>query len=292
MSLLFGNDIIIFVLFGLSVFFVSFRWIGQVLEFIHKKTLKSQKETLNIIENMRIQKDRKMTIISLWILSLCIGALFFLLALPNFIMSLSLGFISFLVTWKGVELVMKSLWGQYKSTVDSQMVEAMVLMANGMKVGLTVSQAMERVTQSLKGPLAGEFTLVLNKLKLGMNLEEAINEMSSKLSLQDMTMFATSVNILKETGGNLAETFDTISDTIRSRQKVQSKIKALTSQGMMQAKMVSVVPFILLFIMYFTNPKSVLLLFTTPLGLLSLFSMVALIFVGGKMMKKVATINV
>jgi Flp pilus assembly protein TadB len=41
---------------------------------------------------------------------------------------------------------------------------------------------------------------------------------------EDNEMFVTSVNILRETGGNLAETFDTIVAVIRERVRLQLKI--------------------------------------------------------------------
>lgn len=292
MSFLVENEILMFVSFSVAIFFVSYRWAPSVLHFLHKRTLASQKETLQYIENMRIQRDKKITIIWLWVASLSIGALAFLISLPNILVGLIIGILLFLGTWQMVSYLMKSLWLQYCDILNGQMVEGMTLMANGMKVGLSVTQTMERVIKGVKGPLAGEFTLVLNKIKLGMSLEEALNEMSERVNLQDVTMLTTSVNILKETGGNLAETFATIATTIQSRQKVQSKIRALTAQGMMQARMVSAVPVVLLVIFYFTNKSAVILLFTTTLGLVSLAGIGILVFIGGKMMKKMATIDV
>ena len=89
--------------------------------------------------------------------------------------------------------------------------------------------------------------MVLNKTLLGMSVEEALSEMEKRLDRQDVTMMVVAVNILKETGGNIAETLAVISDTIRQRQKVESKIRAKTAQGLMQARIISAVPFVMLF---------------------------------------------
>ena len=63
------------------------------------------------------------------------------------------------------------------------------------------------------------------------------------------------MNILKETGGNLAETFQTIVTTVRERQKVEKKIQALTAQGTMQAVIISLVPFLLLGMFLVVDPQ-------------------------------------
>ena len=66
------------------------------------------------------------------------------------------------------------------------------------------------VTQEMDNPIRQEFGLVLIENKLGVSLEEAFMNLSKRFNSDDVEMFVTSVNILKETGGNLAETFDTI----------------------------------------------------------------------------------
>ncbi|MEL4382797.1 type II secretion system F family protein, partial [Shewanella algae] len=90
---------------------------------------------------------------------------------------------------------------------------------------------MERVVENMKGPLPDEFGLVLNKIRFGMATEQSLVEFAERVPRPDVQMFVTAVNILKETGGNLAETFTTIVTTVRERQKVEKKIEALTAQG-------------------------------------------------------------
>jgi tight adherence protein B len=100
------------------------------------------------------------------------------------------------------------------------------------------------------------------------------------------------VNILKETGGNLAETFQTIVTTVRERQKVEKKIQALTAQGTMQAIIISLVPFLLLAMFLVLDPNYVMPLFTKPLGWVALALMLMLQTIGLVVMKKIVTIKV
>ena len=105
-------------------------------------------------------------------------------------------------------------------------------------------------------------------------------------------MFSTAILILRETGGNLAETFETIAHTIRERVKLTAKIKAMTAQGIMQAIVISIIPIALLVLQYFANPAKVQLLFTTPLGYVLLATMFTLQGIGGFMIKKIVTIKI
>ena len=292
MNFIIEHEWLLFIVFTVSIFIVSYRFLPAVLKFASEKTSESQREVLDIMEKMRIQRDRKKTITYIWALSLSLSFLVFILLLPNVLPGAGLSFLVFLLSWVGVKAVMKGVWSRYCQIAVSQMVEGMVLMSNGIKVGLSVTQAMERVCDGMKGPLGSEFTLVLNKIKLGMSLEEALSEMAERVPAPDIIMFVTAVNILKETGGNLAEVFATTAETIRSRQKVQSKIKALTAQGMMQARIISAVPVVILGILYFVNPAYAIVLFTTVLGWVCLALIAFLVFIGGRMMKKAATIDV
>ena len=187
---------------------------------------------------------------------------------------------------------MRTIWERRSDQVVTDMVEGLTMMVNGVKVGLSITQSMGRVVKGMSGPLSQEFQLVLNKIQLGMSVEEALTQMETRICRPDLTMLVTAINILKETGGNLAETLEVIVITLRDRQKVESKIKALTAQGSMQAMIISIMPAVILVMMFFFNKKTAVLMLTKPLGWASLALILFLIFLGSFMMKKIVTIRV
>ena len=125
-----------------------------------------------------------------------------------------------------------------------------------------------------------------------MSVEDALNEFGERIPRQDVQMFVTAVVILKETGGNMAETFQTIVSTVRERQKVEKKIEAMTAQGNMQAIIVTLVPLLLLGVFLALDPNYVMPLFTRPLGWFCLALIVSLQIIGLVVMKKIVTIKV
>ncbi|MEK6556173.1 MAG: type II secretion system F family protein, partial [Bdellovibrionota bacterium] len=188
--------------------------------------------------------------------------------------------------------ILKIMWEKRCNRVVQQMVDGLTIMANGVKAGLTVGQSMDRVIENMNGPLIQEFRIIQNRIRLGSSLEEALNEFGDRIPRPDVQMFVTGVNILNETGGKLAETFQTIVTTIRERQKVEQRIDAMTSQGVMQATVISLAPFGILIFTMIADPNFIMPLFTKPLGWFALALMLGLIVIGGVLMKKIVTIKV
>jgi tight adherence protein B len=155
-----------------------------------------------------------------------------------------------------------------------------------------VVQALDLVTQEMNDPIRQEFRYVLNQNKLGTSLEDALNDMAKRIKSDDVEMFVTSVNILKETGGNLAETFDTIVHTIRERIKVEKKIEALTAQGFYQGLAVMSVAPLMLIMMQQSDPEFMSPMFTSPIGWGILFVAMLLEVAGFLVIMKIVKIDV
>ena len=288
----FLHPLILSLVIGLLVFVFFYIRFPGILRFFKVKTLNSQEEVLHIVDMMMLKVPPERVVVWLWVFGLSLGFLIFLACWPNLALGVVFGAVGFLCSWIGIQRVMRITWNRRCDKVVEQMVEGLIIMTNGVKVGLSITQAMERVIKNMKGPLPQEFQMVLNKTLLGMSVEEALSEMEKRLDRQDVTMMVVAINILKETGGNIAETLAVISDTIRQRQKVESKIRAKTAQGLMQARIISAVPFVMLLIMFSMNKQYADLMLGTPLGLIALAIILILIITGGIVMKKVVTIKI
>jgi len=232
------------------------------------------------------------------VLKLYVGYLFSLFLLGVFLLYPSVGggfSFGLLFTAMGYTLPNKFIHLVWKKRIKKfvlQMVDGLSLMSNAMRSGLNVPQALQLVADELGNPISQEFMLVLSQNKLGVSLEEAMSNLSVRMPHDDIEMFTTSVNILKETGGNLAETFESISYTIRERIKVESKIAAMTAQGVMQGVIVVLMPFALGAILYTIDPERIGPMFTTIPGWVMLVFMMTLQAVGGFTIWKIVQVKV
>ena len=289
---IFNNMWVLSFFIGLMIFIISYLQSEKLFKFCSEKTLGAQKEILELMDKLFISQDKKKVERNGWILSGAFSLIVFLLIWPNVIFSFIAAILVFLGTWHIVRMLFRSLWEKHANRVVDQMVEALTIMCNSLKVGLSLGQAMERVIKGYPGPLAKEFTFILNKMKLGQSMEESLEEMSERIQRPDVDMLVSTINILKETGGNLAETFFVMAETLRERQKMQKKIKALTAQGMMQAKIMSALPFLLLAVFYIMDREYIEPLLFRPLGWICLLVVLVLVLIGGFLMKKMVQIKV
>lgn len=292
MSIFFQSDWFVMLFFSVCIFVFSYLNSERIIAFFHDRSLGRREEIIKTMDKMMIDVDRKKVTTALILLSFGSGFVAFLVCWPNILVGLMFGALITVLGGALPQLVMNNLWESRCNRLVDQMIDGMTIMANGVKAGLSLPQSMERVVVNLSGPLAQEFSLVLNKIRLGMSVEESLNEFGERIPRQDVQMFVTAVNILKETGGNLAETFTTIVTTVRERQKVEKKIQALTAQAMMQGVIITLVPFFLLIVFLIVDPNYVKPLFIRPLGWFFLCLMLSLQVIGGVMMRKIVTIKV
>ena len=140
--------------------------------------------------------------------------------------------------------------------------------------------------------MAQEFALVLSQEKLGLTLDEALEKMLERIPSEDLAIAIHSVLILRETGGDLSETFETIATTIRERRKVSGKIKSMTQQGKLQGLILLLLPFGLGAMLYVVNPPYIIPMVTTQLGWIMIFIMLIFQGVGALWIKKIVNIDV
>ena len=262
----FNNTWILSLTVGAMSFLVFYLQSEKILKFLSEKTFGTQKEILALMDKLLLKQDKKKVQRNGWIFSCSLSLIVFVILWPKVIFSLLASLFMFIGSWYILKKLFQNLWTKHCNKVVDQMVEALTIMCNSLKVGLSLGQAMERVIKGYPGPLAKEFNLVLNKMQLGQNLEESLEEMAERVQKSEIDMLVSTVVILKETGGNLAETFFVMSETLRERQKMEKKIKALTAQGMMQAKIISALPFLLILMLYFMDREYISPLLFKPLG--------------------------
>ncbi len=125
---------------------------------------------------------------------------------------------------------------------EQQLPDTLGLWVNALRSGFSVLQAMEAISRDAPEPTATEFKRVVQEVQLGIDVEDALEHLLSRVESEDLDLVVTAVNIQREVGGNLAEILETISHTIRERVKLKGEIRVLTSQGRMTGWLISLLP--------------------------------------------------
>jgi tight adherence protein B len=199
---------------------------------------------------------------------------------------------SMFVGWNLPRFYLNFAYKKRLDKIDNQLIDSLTMMSNSLKSNLNLNQVIGVVVQEMSAPISQEFGLVLNQHQLGLTIDEALTKLMERVPTEDMMLVINSILILREKGGDISETFDVISSTIRERKKVEAKIQALTAQGRMQSFILFIIPFAIGFVMYYFNPENMKLLFTTGTGRIIVLVMLILQLIGGVWFKKIVDIKV
>ena len=181
---------------------------------------------------------------------------------------------------------------RYVRKFDEQLTDALGTMSNALRAGFSISQAFESVAEADLHPISDEFALLLQQMRVGMSFDDALASMEKRVSSDDLALVVTAIDIARKTGGNLTEIFDSISNTIRGRMRVERKVRTLTAQGRLQGLVVSLMPVALCFIMTVMKPKLMIPFLTSLHGIACLFVASVMVFVGWLVIRKIVTIKV
>lgn len=149
---------------------------------------------------------------------------------------------------------------------NSQLGDALILIANSLRTGYSFMQAIEMVAKEMLPPISSEFARVLKEMNLGVTTEEALNNLAKRVNSDNLELVITAVLIQRQVGGNLAEVLDNISHTIRERVKIKGQIRTMTAQGRISGMIIGALPVCIGGILYIINPEYIKVLFTHPLG--------------------------
>ena len=281
-------------LIGGVIFVYSYKHGIQIFDWIENQTYGTRNYIMEKLEFLHIEVKPEHITYTLLFLSFGLGIIIFGLfgVLVGWTFSFFAALLISFLGWKIPKPVINYLVEKRIKAYQNQMVDGMTLLANGIRAGLSMNQAVGMIVDEMPAPISQEFNIVLQQNRVGAPLEVCLDNLAIRVPLQDNDMFVSSVNILKETGGNLAEVFDTIVDVIRERVRLQQKIDTYIAQSMFQGATIFAMPWFIGAIYAVSDPGSMERLYTTPIGILMLFVALLLDLAGGFIILKIAKIKI
>jgi len=131
--------------------------------------------------------------------------------------------------------------------------DAIELLVRGLRSGLPITETIGVVGQEVNGPVGEEFRSISDKMKIGRGLDVALQETADRLGTPEFQFFTITIQIQRETGGNLAETLSNLADVLRKRAQMKLKVKAMSSESKASAYIVGALPFIVFGMIWFIN---------------------------------------
>ncbi len=137
---------------------------------------------------------------------------------------------------------------------QNQLIDVLVLVKGAVQAGYSFLQAIDVVVDEVSAPASEEFRRVRREVGLGLSLNQALVNLTTRMQSDDLSLVVTAVNINTRVGGNLSTMLEAVVATIRERVQLFNEIRALTSQQRFSGYMLSLLPFIVVAILFVISP--------------------------------------
>lgn len=165
---------------------------------------------------------------------------------------------------------------RYKKALENDLLKAVIIMDNAFKSNRSIIQAIELVTEELKGPMGYEFKKMFIDLTYGLNLEVAFERFAKRVNLEEAYYMASSLVIINKTGGDIVKVFASIQNSFFERKKLEDELKSATAMSNLVFRILMVIPIILFIIIYIINSSYFIPFITTHTGRLLLFAIIVI----------------
>ena len=175
---------------------------------------------------------------------------------------------------------------------NEQLVDALGQISNALKAGFSITQAFETVVANGENPIAQEFEVFLQQMRVGISFSDALSNLTNRVGSEDLELVCSAMDIARRTGGNLTEIFDKISLTIRERMRIERRVLTLTAQGRLQGVIVGAMPLAVGVAMTALRPEIMRPYLRSPNGMAAMAAVIVLVTLGGLMIRKIIRIDV
>lgn len=177
--------------------------------------------------------------------------------------------------------------------ISKQLPEALDMLCRSVRAGHAIPTAIKLAAQELPTPIATEFGRCYEEQVLGAAVDRAIMNMTARVPNNlDLKIFAVSVTVQAQVGGNIAEIMERIAETIRERYKFYGQLRALTAEGRISGMILGALPWVVMGIIWIVQRKYLVDFFSQPLGKLMALGALCLWLLGILWMRKIAKVEV
>ena len=176
--------------------------------------------------------------------------------------------------------------------IEAQLPDALAMVSGSMRAGASLNIALESMVKEQSPPITQEFELFLKEQRLGVDFDVSMGNMEARIPIQDFSMLVTALRINREVGGNLADTIESLGETLRRKAMMEGKIQSLTAQGRLQGIVMTGLPVLLAVLLNFMEPEAMSKLWTTPIGWAVLGVVIVMEGLGFFMIRKITSIDV
>lgn len=127
---------------------------------------------------------------------------------------------------------------------QNQLIDSLTLIRGAVEAGLSFEQSLNVVIQEMSPPTSEEFRQVRREIGLGLPLNRALSNMSSRMESDDFSIVVNVVNINMQVGGSLSNILNVVIETIRQRMYLLGEVRSLTAYANFAGYLLTLLPII------------------------------------------------
>ncbi len=170
---------------------------------------------------------------------------------------------------------------------EEQLPEALEMMARALQAGHPFVDTLKMIGEEMNEPIGEEFQTVFNDINYGMTSKTAFLGLLTRVPSISLNTLITAVLIQQESGGKLAEILLKISAVIRSRFRLNRRVRTLSAEGRMSAWVLTLLPFVLAVVIALSTPAYLPMMTKDPLGVFITGAAFGLIVLGNFWIRKI-----
>ena len=180
----------------------------------------------------------------------------------------------------------------YKKRINNDLLRSVIIMNNGFKSGKSTMQALEMASHDLPEPIRSEFYKMYQEMKYGLSIDNVFERFGKRIDLEEIKYISSSLSVLNKTGGNIVKVFDAIERTLFNKKKLEEELKNLTASSNLVVKLLMIIPFAFVLIVYLLNPTYFNPFFESSLGILLLFIILIMFIIYIWLLRKITKVKV
>lgn len=152
-------------------------------------------------------------------------------------------------------------------TFNRQLPFALDLIKSSLEAGHSLLRGLQVVVGEFQEPIATEFRSVIEQSQLGLPLPRALEEMLKRVPEEDLRLLVVAVKVQSEVGSSLAQIIGRLSEIVRTRQRIEAQIRAVTAQSRLSGWIIGFLPIVILAAFSVIQPSYTNLLLHDPSGI-------------------------
>lgn len=145
-----------------------------------------------------------------------------------------------------------------------------------LQAGYTLMQTFGQVAKEMSGPLGRAFSQAARVLEAGRPASEALASLRDATDISELSFVAVALQVQHESGGSMKQVLDAARDTVEGEIELKRSLRVHTAQAKLSARIVSVMPLVLVALFSVTSEGFLQPFFESAAGLALLLVAVAM----------------